>query len=111
MESNADTIHVSVKEDKPAYILLGDDSGQCPPCDALKETLKAKLEDGTVRFVDINSEEGVALVQDMDPIELPQAYRTEDGARCELYSDGDTVLVKCGDSELIALIEPETKAD
>ncbi len=109
MGSDDETIQVHVKSDNPKYILLGDDSGACKPCDDLKEKLKAKLEDGIVRFVDVNSEEGEALVKDMDPVELPQAYRTEDGAKCELYTDGDTVLVKCGESELIALIEPESK--
>lgn len=110
MDTKAISDAISEKKNNPDYLLLGDSSGSCPPCDILKEKLKAKLEDGTVRFVDVNSEEGMALVKDKDTTQLPQAYRTEDGSECEIFLDEETVLVKCGDSDLIAIVEPETKA-
>jgi hypothetical protein len=97
-------------EREPEFILIGSDE-DCPPCDEIKELLKDKIEDGTVKYVELNSEEGLKYAEELQNVAIPYAVRTKDGKECEIFADQEVVLVKCkGEEEVTPLVEPEPPA-
>ncbi len=95
------------EEKQPEFILIGSDTN-CPPCDEIKELLKNQIAQGKVKYVDINSEEGIQYAKGLENIDLPYAVRSKDNKECQIFADKEFVLVKCKDEEeLTALVEPE----
>lgn len=95
------------EEKQPEFILIGSDTN-CPPCDEVKELLKDQIAQGKVKYVDINSEEGIQYAKGLETIDLPYAVRSKDNKECQIFADKEFVLVKCKDEEeLAALVEPE----
>lgn len=95
----------------PEFILIGSDTN-CPPCDEIKELLKDKITDGSVKYVDINSEEAEPYLGGLEELPLPYAVRSKDGRECQIFADEDVVLVKCTDEEQVTpLVEPPAASD
>lgn len=94
-------------EREPEFILIGSDTN-CPPCDEIRELLKDQIADGKVKYVELNSEEGLKYAAELENVAIPYAIRTKDDKECEIFADEQTVLVKCKDEEEVtALVEPE----
>jgi thioredoxin-like negative regulator of GroEL len=97
-------------EKEPEFILIGSEEN-CPPCDEIRELLKDQIEDGTVKYVELNSEEGLKYAEELQNVAIPYAVRTKDGKECDIFADKETVLVRCKDEEEVtALAEPEPPA-
>lgn len=87
-------------------ILTGKD---CPPCREIEKLLEGKETKIKYRFVDVNSEEGQAIIKaGTERLELPLALRVKKKVtieECEIFHDRETVLIKDKKGEITALKE------
>jgi len=99
-----DTENKGVEEE--IIILTGDD---CPPCKEIEKLLEGKKTKIKYRFVDVNSEEGQAIIKaGTERLELPMALRVKKKVtieECEIFHDKDTVLIKNKDGKITSLKE------
>lgn len=83
----------------------------CTPCEEIKKILDGKETKTKYRFVDVNSEEGQAIIKEgTDKLTLPMALRVKKTVKveeCEIFHDKDTVLIKNKKGEITPLKESE----
>ena len=102
------------EENKPERKITILDSGECLPCEQIKQANKEKIESGEIRVLDITSDEALQLLDKAgapDKIKYSAALVEDDkGVRvCDLYHDDEVTLVACG-NEIIVIREPEEEA-
>lgn len=99
-------VNENVASEEEIIILTGE---SCPPCDGLKKALDGQKTQIKCRFVDVNSEEGQAIIKEgTEKLELPIALRVKKTVHieeCEIFHDGTTVLIKAKDGSLLPLKE------
>lgn len=101
MNMSEDTV-----SDEEVIILTGEG---CPPCEEIKEVLKGAKTKTKYRFVDVNTDEGRAIVEGgVENLELPFALRVKKSIQIEqleLFRDHDTVLLQDSKGKITPLKE------
>jgi len=94
------------REEEEIIILTNED---CAPCKVLKKALENVETKVKYRLVDVNSEEGKAILdRGTEKLQLPLAIKVKTTVKveeCELFFDSDTVLVKDKNGELTPIKE------
>lgn len=86
---------------------LDDASGDCLPCDVIKDYLKEEIEQGKIKVLDINSEEAQEYLKDRPKVEVPAALAKDKTGKviaCEIFADEEIVLIQC-EGKLIPIHE------
>jgi hypothetical protein len=83
---------------RPDEVIIITDE-ECDPCLKLKQLLAGNP---LVRFLDLNAEEADGLLGDVERVvvPLPIARFGEERKVCNLASDGDRVLLVCGEESI-----------
>jgi len=99
-----------MKENLEAEFILVGSGDNCPPCDKIKGMLREQIASGKVKYVDINSEEGIRYAKELDSVNIPYVLRSRDNKECQVFADEDMLLVKCGE-EITPLVEPPATSE
>jgi hypothetical protein len=79
---------------------LEDETGDCLPCEIVKDYLKDEIASGTIKVLDVNSTEAQEYLKDRPKIEVPAALakdkKTGKITTCEIFADDEVVLIQCG---------------
>lgn len=73
-------------------------SNHCPSCIAIKELIKEEIEDGTIREINIETENGMKEADKYKILSVPTAiFVKPDGSfkECEIKTEGDDILIEC----------------